>query len=264
MKSSEITESHDQYISMWKVLAGDRPGADLSDAPGLSMCWGNSAFAFWNAIFLTEHFSDADQLRQRLNESAAYMRRVSEGGLVYVCEDFLSEPLKQQIYEIATSAELKFALDITGMVGDILPLDNPIHAPTLKLVRVTDEVTLQHFADINSEAYDMALEAGRSGLSGSRFWKETAHAYVGYENGKAVSAAAAIVNNGQIYLALVATRPDAQRKGFSRATVQHALNLAYQATGIKRTTLHATDDGYPVYKQLGYHRTAKFITFSLA
>ena len=38
----EVTESVFQYISVWKVLAGDRPDADLGDRQGLSMCWADS------------------------------------------------------------------------------------------------------------------------------------------------------------------------------------------------------------------------------
>ena len=68
-------------------------------------------------------------------------------------------------------------------------------------------------------------------------------------------------SDGQLYLALVATRPDSQRKGFGEATVRHALQAAYEATGLTRTTLHATDAGYPMYQRVGYHRTTKFKTY---
>ncbi|WP_394365212.1 hypothetical protein [Paraburkholderia kirstenboschensis] len=77
----------------------------------------------------------------------------------------------------------------------------------------------------------------------------------------AVSTAAAIVNDGAVYLALVATRPDAQRNGFGEATVRCALSAAYHATGIRRTILHATDAGLPVYLRVGYHRTTVFKTY---
>jgi GNAT superfamily N-acetyltransferase len=46
---------------------------------------------------------------------------------------------------------------------------------------------------------------------------------------------------------LVATTPDARRKGYGEAVVRHALQTAHEATGIRRTVLHATEDGYPIY-----------------
>jgi GNAT superfamily N-acetyltransferase len=263
MKNPEITESNVQYVSMWKVLAGDRPNADLTDRPGLSMCWADSPFPFWNAVFLTEEISDATLLRDRLNEASRYVGSKRHDGLIYICEDYLLGQAKKDLDAILASEKLQFALDITGMVGDILPLASPTYPSSLKFLRVTDEAALQLYADINSEGYGFPLDAGRAGLGGSRFWKETAFAYIGYEDGKAVSTASAIVNGGQLYLALVATRPDAQRRGFGAATVRHALQAAYDATGLRRTTLHATDAGFPVYQRVGYHRTTKFMTYTV-
>jgi hypothetical protein len=37
--------------------------------------------------------------------------------------------------------------------------------------------------------------------------------------------------------------------------------MPYEATGLRRTILHATDTGFPVYQQVGYHRTTKFLTY---
>ncbi len=238
MTNPEILESSHQYVSMWKVLAGDRPGADLGEPDGLSMCWADSPFPFWNALFVTGQIPDAALLRARLRAASAYMRSKHHAGLVYVYEDQLSGAARTDLDAIAASEGLTFALDITR-----------------------DEAALQLYADINSEGYGFPLDAGRAGLAGSTFWKEVAFSYIGYENGRAVSTASAIVNDGQLYLALVATRPDSQRKGFGEATVRHALQAAYEATGLTRTTLHATDAGYPMYQRVGYHRTTKFKTY---
>lgn len=53
------------------------------------------------------------------------------------------------------------------------------------------------------------------------------------------------------------TRRTAQRLWGIR--VRHALQTAYEASGIRRTVLHATEPGYPLYLGLGYHPTAKFM-----
>ncbi len=261
MTNPEILESSHQYVSMWKVLAGDRPGADLGEPDGLSMCWADSPFPFWNALFVTGQIPDAALLRARLRAASAYMRSKHHAGLVYVYEDQLSGAARTDLDAIAASEGLTFALDITGMVGDVLPFDRITPHLSLQFSRVRDEAALQLYADINSEGYGFPLDAGRAGLAGSTFWKEVAFSYIGYENGRAVSTASAIVNDGQLYLALVATRPDSQRKGFGEATVRHALQAAYEATGLTRTTLHATDAGYPMYQRVGYHRTTKFKTY---
>ena len=126
---------------------------------------------------------------------------------------------------------------------------------------MTDEAKLQAYADINSEAYGFPLEWARSGLLESTRWKEETYTYLGYECSVPMSAASVVVNDGSLYLALVATRPSAQRKGYAEAMVRHALQAAYEATELKRTILHATDAGFPVYRRVGYHRTVTFMAY---
>jgi GNAT superfamily N-acetyltransferase len=145
------------------------------------------------------------------------------------------------------------------MAGEILPLQTSLHS-SLQIKR-TDEAGLLDYADVNCEAYGFPLEWGRSGLSGSTLWTEKAYSFLGYENDRAASA---IANDGCLYLALVATRPDLQRKGYAEAVVRPALQAAHEATGLKRTILHATDAGYPVYQRVGYHRTANLRAYKVA
>jgi GNAT superfamily N-acetyltransferase len=260
MHESEITESNLLYASMWKVLAGDRPGADLVDRPGLAVCWADNPFPFWNAVFLTEETADPTLLRRRVLDAAGHMRAKRHDGLVYICEDYLHGEARTALPAIIEEAELDFALRVTGMAGSILPVEARPH-PALRLVRAASDAVLRDYADINSEGYGFPLEAGRAGLEGSRLWKEEAFAYVGYVGDEPVSTSAAIVHRGMIYLALVATRPAAQRNGYAEATVRHALSQAHAATGLRRTILHASDAGAPVYRRVGYHPTAIFLTY---
>jgi GNAT superfamily N-acetyltransferase len=83
--------------------------------------------------------------------------------------------------------------------------------------------------------------------------------FVAYESDKPVSTATAIINEGCLFLFLVATMPEARRRGYGEAVVRHALQTAHQAIGIGRTVLHATDAGYSLYLDLGYHPTVKFM-----
>jgi hypothetical protein len=57
---------------------------------------------------------------------------------------------------------------------------------------------------------------------------------------------------------------DTQRKGYGEATVRCALHAAYEATGLKRTSLHATDAGFPIYQRVGYHYVTGFRVYKPA
>src|SRR5215469_1164452 len=106
-------------------------------------------------------------------------------------------------------------------------------------------------------AYDVPVETGLSLVKEHTLWREHAYEFVAYEADKAVSTA--IVNEDCLFLFLVATAPDARRKGYGEAVCRHALQTAYQVTGIRRSVLHARKAGYPVYLRLGYHPTVKFM-----
>jgi GNAT superfamily N-acetyltransferase len=103
------------------------------------------------------------------------------------------------------------------------------------------------------EAAEIALVKEHS------LWHERAYGFVGYAGDKAVSTATAIINESCLFLFLVATMPEARRKGYGEAVVRLALQTAYEATGISRTVLHATEAGYPLYLRLGYQPTVKFM-----
>ena len=90
-------------------------------------------------------------------------------------------------------------------------------------------------------------------------WHDDSFGYVGYVDGRAVSSAAALPVAGTVYIALVATMPDAQRKGYAETVMRHAIQQGQNAMGTKRTTLHASDLGRPVYQIMGYATGAKMI-----
>jgi GNAT superfamily N-acetyltransferase len=164
--------------------------------------------------------------------------------------------------EDAKSAGLAFRLATYGMAGDILPIPEPTH-PSLEFARVDSEERLLSYADINCLAYDFPIEAGREGLAGSTLWKSGMHSYLGLEKGTPVSAAATIANHGCLFLALVATLPGKQRKGYGEAVVRKALYEGAKATGLTRTVLHATQAGAPVYERIGYRKVCTIQAFGL-
>lgn len=259
----KVLESMDQYASVWKVLVAELPGADLEDKQGLSISWADSPFPFWNAVFLTEPSIDAAQLKKRLREAAAYTRQKRQAGLIYLCEEYLTSSAKAALPFALGEAKLELSLRVHGMAGNILPLTASSH-PALQMRRVTDEAQLMVYADINCEGYGFHPDWGRAGLRGTRLWTERAYSYLGYEGDQPVCGASAIEHDGYIYLALVATRPNAQKKGYGEAVVRHALRAAHDGTGLSRTILHASDAGLPVYRRVGYDKTASILAYKLS
>lgn len=263
MIDSEVVESVEQFASMWRVFVSDRGNADVRDLPGVAVRWVDSKFPFWNTIVLTDRGASRELLTDRLTEAAAYMRSKDHGGLIWVFEEYLQASARAELPTIAAQIGLTFSLTCHGMAGDFLPIQEPSH-PALEFVRVTNEAHLKAYADINSKGYGFALEVGRDGLQWSNLWEHGMYAYLGLENGVPVSAAATVANDGSLFLALVATTPAAQGRGYGAATVRKALFEGARATGLTRTVLHATDAGLTVYRRMGYRKVANILCYELA
>jgi GNAT superfamily N-acetyltransferase len=251
----EAIESVQQLADTWRAIVIDRGPGDVRDFPGVAIRWADSKFPFWNCITFNDQGANSQLLDERLTQAVTYMRQKSQPGLIWLFEDLLDPSARAGLPAAADRAGLSLSLTGFGMAGDILPIPEPNH-PSLRFVRVSTEEELMAYADLNSRAYGMHLEAGRDGLRGSTLWKSGMYAYIGLENGVPVSAAATVETNGCLFLVLVATAPEAQRKGYGDATVRKALFEGAKATGLTRTVLHATMAGAPVYERIGYRKVA--------
>jgi hypothetical protein len=251
---SEAIESVQQLADTWQAIVHDRLG-DVRNLDGMAIRWAGSKFPFWNCITFSDCQANSRTLDERLLQAVNYMRQQRQPGLIWLFEELLDPVARVGLPAAADRAGLSLSLSGFGMAGDILPIPEPTH-PDLRFVRVTTEEALTAYADLNSRAYGMPLEAGRDGLCGSQLWKSSIYAYLGLENGVPVSAAATMETDGCLFLLLVATAPEAQRRGYGNATVRKALFEGAKATGLTRTVLHATVAGTPVYEGIGYTKVA--------
>ncbi|WP_030340799.1 GNAT family N-acetyltransferase [Streptomyces sp. NRRL S-1022] len=249
---TESVESMEQLAVVWRSMVLDRdPGADVRDLPGIAVRWADCRFAFWNCVTLTDVGADPALLAQRLGEAAGIMRSKKRPGFLWLFEGLLDDEARAEVRTAAGRAGLEYAFPGTGMAGDLLPVPEPDH-PDLTFARVTTDEQLRAYADLNSRAYGFPLEDGRDGLLGSELWKHRVHAYLGLRDGVPVTCAATVEADGRLFVVLVATAPEWQRRGYGEAVTRKALHEGARATGLTRATLHATAAGAPVYPRIGF------------
>ncbi|WP_028933414.1 GNAT family N-acetyltransferase [Pseudonocardia spinosispora] len=245
-------ESVEQLTVGWRTMVLDRdPHADVRDRPGLAVRWADCKFPFWNCVTLTEVNVDLRLLEQRVRHAADIMRQKAQPGFLWVFEDLLHQDARATLDSMAERAGLSYAFPGTGMAGDLLPLPEPTH-PELTFTRVTTDDQLEAYADLNSRAYGFPLDAGRDGIGGSELWKQEVHAYLGLRDGIPVTCAATVVTAGCLFVVLVATAPEWERRGYGEAVTRKALYESGRVTGLVRATLHATAAGAPVYPRIGF------------
>ncbi|MFB7494531.1 GNAT family N-acetyltransferase [Streptomyces sp. NPDC056161] len=249
---AESVESVEQLAVVWRAMVLDRDaGADVRDLPGIAVRWADCRFAFWNCVTLTDVGTDAALLGRRLGQATDIMRAKKHQGFLWVFEDLLDDEARPALETAAERAGLQYAFAGTGMAGDLLPIPEPDH-PDLTFVRVTTDEHLRAYADLNSRGYGFPLETGRDGLAGSARWKNEVHAYLGLRDGVPVTCAGTVEAAGRLFVVLVATHPQWQRRGYGEAVTRKALYEGARATGLTRATLHATAAGAPVYPRIGF------------
>ena len=114
--------------------------------------------------------------------------------------------------------------------------------------------------DVNRAAYGMDLAASRPAYGVPAFW--AGHVPVlGRVAGGAATSAAVLMAGGYRYVALVATDPAHQKRGFAEAVMRRALTIAEERYGPCPTFLHATDAGRPIYARMGYEAVSTHTCF---
>ncbi|UUM26657.1 GNAT family N-acetyltransferase [Acinetobacter colistiniresistens] len=259
-KNKDLLEAINGYTRAWKELFNSSNPADQYEETGIAMRWEDSKFPFSNAAFLTNEISDSTILKQRLETVVARMKKKENGGLLNICNDLITGEAATSFDQILKDVGLAYVMPLNGMAGDILPLE-PKPIKGLEIKRVTTTSEFNDFSDMNCLAYGFDIAWGRTGLG--NVWIDNAYSFVGYVDNQPVCAASTAQIDNVLYLALVATLPNAQRKGYSEAIVRHALIEGHKATGLKRTLLHATPAGAPVYERIGYYKSANISAYQL-
>jgi GNAT superfamily N-acetyltransferase len=190
-----------------------------------------------------------------------YAKKRDRPWWMVVAEDWIPELLRPQMDEIFARHELAPLLKIAGMTTEqMLPTTS---SSELNCVSVHNLEMRRAIADINAISYSSPPEHFRAIVKLDRFWQEKVFGTVGYVEDRPVSTATTLLIQDKFYLALVATLPDYRNQGYAQAVIRHSLEQAAQHCGKKRTALHATSVGIPLYQRMGYQPTAYFRTYRM-
>jgi ribosomal protein S18 acetylase RimI-like enzyme len=261
-QESELLESNRQFIGSATRICATFPGAEVVEMPGLIAAWGNTEIAFLNAIFLTGPVTNQADLERRAAALRDYLRHKERPPLFFACREWIPESLREAADAAFSTAGLNPSMTLTGMAADELSPARSGHASSLARLRVTDEETRNQLSDINAAAYGISIESMRDALSLPQIWTDQFDGYVAQLDGEAVATAAVMPLNGALHVMCVATMPAHQRRGYAEAVMRHSLAQASRATGLTRTTLHATEAGKPAYQRMGYRETATFTGYT--
>src|SRR5687767_5910440 len=246
-----------QFRDAWRLLCGSCPGYLTGDAADVNYIFSGLRIPFFNVALVTADQISGDTL-------AAIGRRACEWAadkpvpwMFIVTHEALAPGVDAAA--ALGGCGLTALLPLTGMRAQRLAPSTRV-AAGLQLDVPADAAACTAVVDVNSAAYGMDLAACQPILGSPSFWTTHVPA-LGRVDGTPVASAAVFLVDGHRYVALVATLPDRQRRGYAESVMRHALDVAGAKYGEKPTVLHATDAGRPVYARMGYETIATHTAF---
>jgi GNAT superfamily N-acetyltransferase len=245
------------FIDAWRTLCKGAPRYAEEGVGGVHYVFSGIPIAFFNVALITGRNVSATALSGSGRQACEWASKHGVPWLFVITHESLEAGTDAG--SALDECGLVPLMPLTGMLAqDVVP---PSHVPAeLQLLRPEDDRACSTLLDVNGVAYGMDLDAGKDIIGTQSFW--TGHFPVlGLAEGTPVSAAAVFMVDGYRYVALVATDPGRQRRGYGDVVMRHALELAARVYGQAPTTLHATEAGRPIYERMGYAPIAAHTVF---
>lgn len=249
-------ETVNVLIEAWKLMVSRFPGASIEQADSVVTTFAQLPLPFLNISMPDRPLPEEPAFRSALAVIKNRAKSCKHDSFAALCDLWAPSGWEP----IVTEEGFTVAVNMTGMATDqLLPPRRLL--PELEFRRVSDEPTARALAMINGHAYKMSLDLFEC-MSNLHLWHSDTFGYVGYADGQAVTCAAVLPVAGTIYVAFVATLPQAHGKGYAEAVMRHAIEQGRREMGLFRITLHASDMGRPLYRAMGFQPGARVVLLS--
>jgi GNAT superfamily N-acetyltransferase len=237
-----------QFSGAWRLMCTGVAGHTAPVADGVEYIFSGCPIAFFNVAFPTGRDISVAALKAGADGARTWASDKGVPWLFMVTHEALASGTDAAA--ILDGCGYAPMMTLTGMIAQqVAPVTNMPDG--LELTVPNDDGTCGAVLDVNGLAYAMDLEAGKPLVGTRAFWANH-FPVLGLTGGKPVCSAAVMMVDGYRYVALVATDPAQQRRGFADAAMRRALELSARVHGERPTVLHATEAGRPVYERMGY------------
>lgn len=255
--SAQVDLGVRQFIEAWRLMCAGGPQAATASADGLEYIFSGLPIAFFNVVFLTGDRLTADDVTSRGHAASAWAAATKLPWLFILTHERLAAGT--DAVTALDACGLGPMMPLTGMLAtQVAPLTQPPEGLRLEVPR--DDRGCSALLDVNALAYDMDLAAGKPLLGTHRFWRDQ-FPVLGSVDGTPACSAAVMMIDGHRYVALVATDPAKQRRGYAEAAMRHALDVSAKTHGERPTVLQATEAGRPIYARMGYQPISSHTIF---
>jgi len=252
-----VALSISQFLDAWRIFGRACAGTRNERAAGVDYIFTGLPIPFFNVAVLTAPQLSAAALDSLARSAIAWASDKGAPWLFIVTHDAL-EPGTDAAAVLDTCGFAPL-IALTGMIARTVKAAATLPSG-LQLEVPEGDDGCAALIDVNSAAYGMDLAACKPVFGRGAFWAEHV-GVLGRSGGAPVTAAAVLLAGGHRYVALVATQPTHQKRGFAEAAMRHALTEAAGKFGERPSFLHATDAGQPIYARMGYEKVAAHTCF---
>jgi len=246
-----------QFVGAWHLMGRASSRYASATSNGVDLVFSGLPVAFFNIGVVTGRGLSASGLADSARHACGWAAAQAVPWLFITTRETLAE-----------GVDATAALDGVGL-APMMPLTGMIASTVAPVARVPDGLQIATPDDdtacsvmtaINSKAYAMDLGAANAVVGSSSFW-QSHFPVVAFSHGRPAACAAVMMVDGHRYVALVATDPELQRRGYADAAMRRALSDAAAVHGERPTVLHSTEAGRPVYERMGYRAIANHTVF---
>jgi GNAT superfamily N-acetyltransferase len=246
-----------QFSEAWRLMCTGVAGSTTAAVDGVRYIFSGCPIAFFNVAFPTARDVSAGALKAGADHARAWASDKGVPWLFLVTHEAL-EP-GTDAAAILDGCGFAPMMPLTGMIAEhVAPVTNMPEG--LELTVPNDDAGCAAVLNVNGLAYGMDLEAATPLVGTPAFWANH-FPVLGLAGGKPACSAAVMMVDGYRYVALVATDPAQQRRGFADAAMRRALEHSARVHGERPTVLHATEAGKPVYERMGYRTISAHTIF---
>jgi GNAT superfamily N-acetyltransferase len=255
--SDPVQLSIDQFTAAWRLMCGASRQFASATPDGVALIFSGLPIAFFNVGVVTGRGISTGHLAACAGRACGWAAKQGVPWLFVTT----AESFEEGVDVTATLDAVGFAplMPLTGMIARTISPSSRI-PNGVQLTTPVDDAACAEITAINAKAYAMPLDPADEVIGRSAFWRDQ-FPVVAFADGSPAACAAVMMVDGHRYVALVATDPARQRRGYADAAMRRALANAASVHGERPTVLHATEAGRPVYARMGYEVIANHTVF---
>ena len=217
-------------------------------------------YGVFNTALLKTRVVSEERLQNCISEAHDFFGSRRERWSFWACHDLLGSPVLRRIRRVMESRRMRLLSEPPGMYAScLLPARRAL--PQLDVRPVITAGDRLAFAGILSSTFDLPYSICVDIYALERSWSGGYRGWVGYVNGEPVVSTACVVAADVIGVYSVGTMPGWRRRGYAEQLMRTVLSELAIETGIERTILQATTEGFRVYQKMGFRRVTQFSIF---